>query len=129
MITQRIKNWLRRFIGWWRSSPVEYRHDSGALSSIRPPEGVSRSTLEGKTPQVNTTNTTGTTGAASTTPSLSTIEEQPAYAAPAPSPAKQDSPQPPLSPPTVTSTPTPQQRLEFLRYLVKQGIVNEGNDE
>jgi hypothetical protein len=128
MITQRIKNWLHRFFGWWRTPPVEYRHDSGVLSAIRPPDGVSRSTLEGKPPQANTTSTTGISGAASTTPSLSTIEERPAYAAPALSPVKQDSPQPPLPPPTVAPAPTPQQRLEFLRYLVQQGIVNEGEE-
>jgi hypothetical protein len=31
--------------------------------------------------------------------------------------------------PTLGSAPTPEQQLEFLHYLVKRGIVNEGFEE
>ncbi|HEV2579797.1 MAG TPA: hypothetical protein VGT44_03000 [Ktedonobacteraceae bacterium] len=144
MITQRIKNWLRQVFSWWPSrrqaSPVEYRHDSGALSVVAPSEGVSLSALEGTTPQTSATNTTG-----AATPFLSTTEERPAYTALTPSPANDEpaAPHLPGSPADIVPAsgeavaltahippaPTPQQRLEFLRYLVKRGIVNEGKEE
>ena len=98
-------------------------------------EGISLSAVEGTTPQ------------ASITPRLSTIEERPDRTISAHIPAINDiveTPPPPSlrSPvdittepgnddasPAVPSTPTPQQRLEFLRYLVKRGIVNEGQED
>ena len=30
---------------------------------------------------------------------------------------------------SVQTSPSPQQRLEFLQYLIKRGIVNEGTEE
>jgi hypothetical protein len=132
MITQRIKNWLRRVFSWWPSrrqiSPVEFRHDSGPLSVVAPSEGASRSTLEGTTPQTSATNATG---AASTTPFLSTTEERPTYTALTPSPADiaSASAETASPPARIPPTPTPEQRLEFLRYLVKRGILNEGKEE
>lgn len=80
---------------------------------------------------------------ASMTPRLSTIEERPERAISAPN----DMAETPLPPslrspvdiatepgkenasPAVPSTPTPQQRLEFLQYLVKRGLVNEGFED
>jgi len=33
------------------------------------------------------------------------------------------------TPASVQTSPSPQQRLEFLQYLIKRGIVNEGVEE
>ena len=134
MITQRFRHWLSRVFAWWpwrQSSPVDYRHDSGALSAVTPSEGVSLSTQGATTQQ----------GPASATPYFSTLEERPAFTTRTPSPASNDPATPQLPPSNPTTdislaansqanpAPTPQQRLEFLRYLVRQGIVNEGEEE
>jgi hypothetical protein len=133
MITQRIKNWLRRVFSWRQTSQIEYRHISSTLSAVAPSEGLMRSAMEGNTPQVSTTSTTG---AANATPFLSPLEERPAPTALTPSPPGDDPAKPHLPSSNLTraseetpTPPTPQQRLEFLRYLVKQGIVNEGKEE
>jgi len=138
MITQAIKRWLRHMFAWWpwkHTPPAAYRQASGPLGMNTSQEGISLSAVEGTTPQ------------ASITPRLSTIEERPERTISAPIPAPNDMAETPLPPslrspvdistgpgiddasPAVPSTPTPQQRLEFLRYLVKRGIVNEGLDE
>jgi hypothetical protein len=141
MITQQIKNWLRRVFSWWparhQTSPVGYRHDSGTLRAVAPPDAATLSALEGTSPQIGSTSTSGT---ANTTPYFSTIEERPASTVLTPSPANDDTttPHPVASgsptdnsaaPGQTMPAPTAQQRLEFLRYLVKQGIINEGNTE
>jgi hypothetical protein len=131
MITQSIKHWLRKMFAWWpwrQAQPVEYNHVSGPLSKVTP-EGVSLSTIDGTAPQT------------SITPRLSTIEERSERLAQTPSSDLAETPVlPPVTPavdmpteppkedisPVVPATPTPQQRLEFMRYLVKRGIVNEG---
>jgi hypothetical protein len=134
MITQAIKHWLRSMFAWWpwkHTTPVAYSQTSGQLGVGTTPDGISLSAVEGTTPQANIT------------PRLSTIEERPERTIPAPN----DMAETPLPPslrspvdistepgkddasPAVPSTPTPQQRLEFLRYLVKRGIVNEGSEE
>ena len=145
MITQRIRNWLRRVFTWWpwrQTPPVDYRRDSGALSAVMPSEGKSLSTRGGTTPQA------GATSPSNTTPCLSTIEERPAFTGDASPPASEDpaavhpsasnqpadnaaasSDKPPPSGSRIQSAPTQQQRLEFLRYLVHHGIVNEGKEE
>jgi hypothetical protein len=138
MITQAIKRWLRDMFAWWpwkQTPPMTYRQASGPLSVGTTPEGVSLSVIEGTTPQ------------ASITPRLSIIEERPERIIQPHISATDDiaeTPLPPsLRPPVdistgpgkneaalaVPSTPTPQQRLEFLQYLVKRGIVNEGFEE
>ena len=96
-------------------------------------EGISRSAVEGTTAQT------------SITPRLSTIEERPEHTFSAQKPTTNDRAETPLSPslrsPAESATepgndsavpasaPTPQQRLEFLRYLVERGIINEGSEE
>jgi hypothetical protein len=139
MIAQQIKNWLRRVFSWWparqQTSPVGYRHDSGMLSAVTPSDGATLSALEGTSPQLGSTSTSGT---ANTTPYFSTTEERPTSTLLTPSPANDGTTTPhSLAPPADNSTtpgqtapaPTAQQRLEFLRYLVRQGIINEGNIE
>lgn len=138
MITQAIKRWLRDMFAWWpwkHTPPVAYRQASGPLGMNTSQEGISLSAVEGTTPQ------------ASITPRLSTIEERPDRTISAHSPATDDMTETPLPPslrlpvdittepgtddasPAAPSAPTPQQRLEFLRYLVKRGIVNEGLED
>jgi hypothetical protein len=118
---------------WWpwrKPSPVEHRHDSGALSAFTSAEGVSHPALEGTTPQASATGPGGTTSSPSSTSRLSTIEEHPTYTAQNSSHTNEDPAAPlPLSNPAGQQAPTPQQRLEFLRYLVREGIVNEGKEE
>ena len=110
---------------------MEYKHASGPLSQGTA-EGVSLSTIDGTAPQT------------SVTPRLSTIEERPERILQTPFPAANHLTETPVSPPVtppadipgepikedilpaVPSAPTPEQRLEFMRYLVKRGIVNEG---
>jgi hypothetical protein len=138
MITQAIKRWLRNMFAWWpwkHTPPLEYSPVSGPLSAGTTQEGISLSAVEGTTPQ------------ASVAPRRSSIEERPDRIIQAHLPATSDLTEtplpPPLSPPldistepgkddaapAVPSTPTPQQRLEFLQYLVKRGIVNEGFED
>ena len=134
MITQAIKRWLRDMFAWWpwkATPPATYRQASGPLSVGTTPEGLSLSAVEGTTPQ------------ASITPRLSTIEERPERTISAPNDMAETPLPPSLRSPVdistepgkenassaVPSTPTPQQRLEFLRYLVKRGIVNEGRED
>ena len=138
MITQAIKRWLHNAFAWWpwkHTPPDVFRQASGPLGTNTSQESVSRSAVEGTTPQ------------ASISPRLSTIEERPERTISAQKPAPNDMAETPLPPslrpqvdnstgssyenasPAVPSAPTPQQRLEFLRYLVKRGIVNEGSEE
>ena len=138
MITQAIKRWLRNMFAWWpwKNTPsVTYTQASGPRSMNTPQEGISRSAVE------------GTTSQASIAPRLSTLEERPERAILDQQPAPNDRAETPLLPslqssadnatgpgsanisPAASSTPTPQQRLEFLRYLVERGIVNEGSEK
>ncbi len=134
MITQAIKRWLRNIFAWWpwkHSSPEAYRQASGQLGINTSQEGISRSAVEGTTAQT------------SITPRLSIIEERPAHTISAQKSTPDDRAETPL-PPSLQSfvddisepgegnappAPTPQQRLEFLRYLVEHGIINEGSEE
>ena len=134
MITQAIKRWLHNMFAWWpwkHMPPEAYRRASGPLAVGTTPEGISRSAVEGTMPQ------------ASMTPRLSTIEERPERAISVPN-EMAETPLPPSlrsavdtstepgnenASPAVPSTPTPRQRLEFLQYLVKRGLVNEGFED
>ena len=140
MITQ-VKRWLHTMFSWWpwrQMPPLEYRHVGGIFSKGTPQEGISLSAVD------------GTTSQSSMIPRLSTIDERPERIIQAQIPATGDFAETPLPPSlrplldistepgeagkhdaasSVPSTPTPQQRLEFLQYLVKRGIVNEGFEE
>src|SRR5579863_5668766 len=128
MITQAIKRWLRNVFAWWpwkHTSPEAYRQASGPLGMNTSQEGISRSAVEGTASQT------------SITPRLSTIEERPKNTISTLNSASNDIAETPLSPSLrsladsatepgkddASSVPTPQQRLEFLRYLVERGII------
>lgn len=133
MITQAMKNWFHRAFAWWpwrQAAQDEDPHMSGPLKAVVPTEGIAHSSIDGTAPQT------------SSTPRLSTMEERPGYISQTPLPPNIDPAMPPLSPlpkqvessqdvpqPADTLSPTPEQRLEFLRYLVQRGLVNEGHEE
>ncbi len=140
MLTQTIKNWLHKMFAWWpwkRSTETQHTHVANPLNKGTAQESVSRSTIEGIAPQA---------GIASR---LSTIDEWPERIIQSDSPASGERTETPLLPPSaspvemakesatrtddtsvvVQAAPSPQQRLEFLQYLVKRGIVNEGFEE
>jgi len=131
MITQKIKGWLQKLFAWWpwkQSTPTEYQHVTSVVTRGPSTEASSWPKLEGTAPQ---------SGAV---PRLSTLEDQServirprseasdshSLALPA-SPINKDTESVTDSDQTLSATPTTQQRrLEFLRYLVQRGIVNEG---
>lgn len=129
MITQAIKGWLQKMFAWWpwkQSPPIEYPHVASAVSRGSAPEAPFWASQEGTVPQ------------AGATPRRFSLENRSERLAP----SRSETPDmPPLSPPVSLShagseaardsdhlphVPTPQQRLEFLRYLVQRGLVNEG---
>lgn len=141
MSTQTIKSWLHKLFAWWpwkQSTQVEHTHTASPLNKGAKQESISsRSTVDGAAPQTGIV------------PRLSTIEERPENSAPPQFPATGERTESPLAlpppaklektverevkrdeaAPAVASSPTPEQRLDFLRYLVQRGIVNEGFEE
>ena len=164
MITQAIKNWLRKLFAWWpwkQPTEIEHAHAASPLNKGTTQGAISRSAIDGIVSQPQS-------GIAQR---LSTIEEwpervvkplspppQPLLPPPVPPAAASELPETPLPPPSTSSVdkarastdkaadifssdapstltptpgsaPTPEQQLEFLHYLVKRGIVNEGFEE
>jgi hypothetical protein len=140
MLRQTIKNWLHKMVAWWpwkQSTKSEHSHVTNPLNKGSTKESLSRSTIDGSVPQ------------AGIAPRLSTIEEHPERVVQSDFLAASELTEtalPPLSSPVVEMTkeppthtdeasvvlqpsPSPQQRLEFLQYLIKRGIVNEGFEE
>jgi hypothetical protein len=136
MITQAIKQWLHKLFAWWPWQPstkTEYLHTTGSLNQGAAQEMTARSTIDGVAPR------------------RSTIEEWPERIV-QPSPPlleeRAESTLPSLPPPptekvkevrigeasassisptdAINRVPRAERQLEFLRYLVKRGIVNEG---
>jgi hypothetical protein len=150
MITQSIKSWLRKMFAWWpwkESSSITYFHAVSPLPKGFSQGPASRSTIDGVAPQ------------AGITPRLSTIEEWPervvqpqphfpeasehAETPLLPLPPSAFSPAEPSEDEQASSTdsipgsrdsapaipPVAEQQLEFLQYLVRRGIVNEGFED
>jgi hypothetical protein len=140
-LTQAIKNWLHKMFAWWPWKPstqIEYSHNANSINKGTNQETLSRSMSDGIAPQTGIV------------PRLSTIEEWPESVVQSDLTAKNES----TETPSISSTPSgdgeikkksatpadgtrasaqtspsPQQRLEFLQYLIKRGIVNEGVEE
>jgi hypothetical protein len=122
MITQAIKEWLQKVFAWWpwkQSTSMEYQPVTTSVSWTSTAETPPLSNREGIIPQ------------AGTIPRLSMLEGRSERMI---QPRSEDLP-PGSAPPSFTvkdsggappHAPTTQQRLEFLRYLVQRGIVNEG---
>ena len=155
MLTQAIRRWLNKLFGWWpwkNPSEPEYAHAGSPLNKSITQEPVLRSTSDGTPPQAGTGAAPQIVGQGET--SCSTIDEWPESIMQLPPTHIEKSELPSLSLPTTppietttTSpenmptakgkgetpfpdtpppTPTPEQQLQFLHYLVKRGIVNEG---
>src|SRR6266704_5162030 len=130
MLTQTIKNWLHKMFPWWpwkQSTKSEHSHAAKPLNTGTTQETLSRSTFDGSVPQ------------AGIAPCLSTIEEWPERVVQSDFPATSESTETALPPPAtpaveitkeppthtgeasvvLQSSPSPQQRLEFLQYLIK----------
>jgi hypothetical protein len=133
--TQAMKNWLHKMFAWWpwkQSTQIEYSHYANSTNTGTTQETVSRSMTDGIAPQTGIT------------PRLSTIEEWPERIAQSDltaTPSKSSIPsgdgesiKNPATlgdgiPVSAQTSPSTQQRLEFLRYLITRGIVHEGVDE
>ena|SRR5579864_7248375 len=130
MITQAIKQWLHKLFAWWPWQPstkTEFLHTTSSLNKEAAQEMTARSTIDGVTPR------------------RSTIEEWPERIV-QPSPPlleeRTETTFPSLPPPptekvkevgigeasasSISPTLRAERQLEFLSYLVKRGIVNEG---
>lgn len=128
MITQTIKGWLQKVFAWWpwkQSPPVKYRHVASAVSRGSAPETSLWIPEEGTVPQ------------AGATPRRLSFENRPDRPGRAESPDLSPLSAPASFPPAgadsaencaqdAQPSPNSRQRLEFLRYLVQRGIVNEG---
>ena len=139
--TQAIKNWLHKMFAWWpwkQSTQIEYSPYANSVNKGTSKETSSRSMTDGIAPQ---------TGLVSR---LSTIEEWPEHVVQSDLTVKNELTEAPAitsipsvdgeimrksatpadeTPTSVQTSPSPQQRLEFLQYLIKRGIVNEGVEE
>ncbi len=132
-LTQAISNWLHKMFAWWpwkQSTHIEYSSYAGSINKGTTPETLSKSINDGIASQTGIT------------PRLSTIQEWPERVMQTDISATNELPETassgegeimnissmPASEISVDmqTSPTMQQRLEFLQYLIKRGIVNEG---
>jgi hypothetical protein len=112
MITQALKRWLQKIAGWFSGNPpeeAEYTPARSILNKGMTQETASRASSEAIMPQPGIAHPPETTNL--------TTKDKPV--------SKSKSVFPDAPPPT----PTPEQQLEFMHYLVKRGIVNEGFTE
>ncbi len=143
MITQTIKRWLNRLFAWWpwkRSPETSYAQ---AISNMNPGvtlESMLRNTVDGPTPQTGNTSVAVEQGRDEDIPESSrpTTEERPELLLPSHPSLAEETPN--LLPPpdkeqklpgveTSPPPPTAEQKLAFLQYLVKRGLINEGFSE
>jgi hypothetical protein len=158
MITQAIKNWLHGLFAWWpwkKSPQITYTPTISPLNKGLPQGPASRSTIDGIAPQAGITPRLSTieewpervVQPQTYFPDASTPHpERPLLPPPPPSPSPSDEqserkqagdhkgpplqePPPAAKEPVRSLPPTTEQQLEFLHYLVKRGIVNEGFEQ
>ena len=126
-LTQAITNWLHKMFAWWpwkKSAQIEYAPYSNSMNTGTAQETLSKSINDGIVSQTGII------------PRLSTIQEWPERVVQTDVTAKNELPETlPLvasgdeAPTGMRTSPSTQQRLEFLQYLIQRGIVNEGSDE
>jgi hypothetical protein len=126
-LTHAIKNWLQKMFAWWpwkQSTQIEY--SPYAINKGTTQETLSKSMTDGIAPQTGIV------------PSLSTTKEWPERVVQNDITAKNELTETPSkksatpadeTPAGVQTSPSTQQRLEFLQYLIKRGIVNEGVED
>ncbi len=149
MITQGIKRWLKSLFAWWpwgQSAEADYAQASGTRMQSTTQETLFLTTADGPYTQPAQPSITSV--------AVEPLEEEPQIERGRPlSEERSSSPITPSTKPIVDENntpssileekteaiqeihantqelpaPTPQQRLEFLRYLVERGIVNEGH--
>jgi hypothetical protein len=159
MITQAIKRWLDKMFAWWPWKtapetdfvPVTTPIHRGVTQNFRDTNNaIPWSTSEGVAPQSSATplifgqgeTTRSTIGewperVVQSSPFANEKTEPPSPLLPANPPAEQKidssnsgtSIEAPAIFSDIPPTPTPEQQLEFLAYLVRRGLVNEGFPE
>ncbi|MBV8696110.1 MAG: hypothetical protein JO125_10500 [Chloroflexi bacterium] len=141
MIIQKVKRWLQEMLAWWpwRQAPkVDYTSVVTPMNKGATQEWIVRSTTtEISTPPPGSSSIAveHAENEASPEPNRSGAnEEKPERSVPFRSPVIEEPPSPPPTkkvPVKAQETPPPtyEQRLEFMRYLVKRGLVNEGFEE
>jgi hypothetical protein len=149
MITQAIKRWLHKIFGWLSgkaSAEAEYAHAEAPLNPGATSEQITRPALDGAIPPNGVAPLISGLGETS----CSTLDERLDRKSPPPSTPPLEKIELPATPPPVPTTPpvetaagesatapsgassappalpTPEQKLEFLHFLVRRGIVNEG---
>ncbi|HXL35668.1 MAG TPA: hypothetical protein VN954_00545 [Ktedonobacteraceae bacterium] len=138
-LTQAITNWLHKMFAWWpwkQSTQIEYSAHANSVNKGTTQETWSKSMTDGIAPQTGIV------------PRLSTIQEWHERVVQTDGTANNDLPETPSQDALEEGEPTKksampadetpagmqislstQQRLEFLQYLVKRGIVNEGVED
>ena len=138
-LTHAIKNWLHKMFAWrpWKqSTQIEYPPYANSLNKGTTQETLSKSLTDGIVPQ------TGIVPRLSTIQEwpervvqtdVTAINELPEAASPGSSGDGESMKKSAMSaddtPAGMLTSPSTQQRLEFLQYLIKRGIVNEGVED
>ena len=145
MITQGIKRWLQNLFAWWpwKSVPEDdYAQTPGTLNKGTSQETLLFTTVDGPYAQPAQPGITSVavepieedvvsesgrpTAEERSFPTVkSSTEDSGSIPAPIIEEKRKNVHEPEITPQDIPD-PTPQQRLEFLRYLVERGIVNEG---
>lgn len=144
MITQAIKHWMSKLFAWWpwrKSSDTSYVQTVSNLNKNAAQETLWRATADGPGPQPSVTSVVIEQGRSETSPSTDrpVIDGHVEQAAQSSPPPIEESASPSQSPPkelpqgrtpsaedSPAPSPTFEQRLVFLRHLVKRGVINEG---
>ncbi len=140
-LTQTIKNWLHKMFAWWpwkQSTQFEYSNAVNPLNQGLIQDTLSRSTIDGIAtqtgivPRFSTTEEWPERIVQSDLPTADEFAETPSVSS-APSSDGEIIKAPATSADgtfaEAQTPPSPQQRLEFLHYLIKRGIINEGIEE
>lgn len=144
MISQAIKGWLQRLFAWWpwKSTPAaNYAYPVSSINkNIAPEATMYTTTVDGTISQPGSSSVAveHTDEEFFTELAWTSHDERPEPTMPPLTPvveAQGDIPIKEQNKPTArnvsfpsTPTPTAVQKLEFLRYLVQRGLVNEGFD-
>lgn len=123
MITQAMKKWFHKLFAWWpwkQSPTAENQHVTGAMSGVAPETSLWLAHEESSSQAGATYRRSGRENWAerSGPPLVDGL-----------GPSRAISPYQAGTGLSSPPAPTPRQRLEFLRYLVQRGLINEGIEE
>lgn len=136
MITQAIKRWWHRLFARWSRNPsesVSFASVDQRTNAALTPESTSYPSLSGLTPQPGAAPLIA--GNAQGDVTCSTLDELPDHRPKGPLSSAENAPDansvqtPETAANRSALKPTPEQQLDFLNYLVKRGLVNEGFSE